>query len=368
MCAKTSDTHSADDPVTAADDQDATPRLRALAREVRTALLDVVWRQWQVLDAGAAAPRASGMGGAGRDPIERDDLRSMVDPEALVLVSLGLLDEERRLGDLLHDWASRNSDLLSVQRIRNLLATYPDAPRRSLAAPLTWFARVARDRAKDARWRPLARSVHEAGADADAEPAVRAFGSQDRAAPTRKVRATRARLLSPSTLLLRLRLGIGVGIKADVLAFLLARRDRWTTVREATDAIGYSTAPERRALDDLVAARLVEAGHGQPASYHATFDTWAPLLGLREPPPAWASWHERFVFSVAFLAWERTTRGRSLTPYAFGAAGRELLETHRSAFEQDGIAQWSVRTPVEDWGAFVERSVRRLAERMRAMA
>ena len=67
---------------------------------------------------------------------------ALVDPEALVLVSLGLLDHERRLGDLLHDWGARNSDLLSVQRIKNLARDYPESVRVPLSASdfFPWIA------------------------------------------------------------------------------------------------------------------------------------------------------------------------------------------------------------------------------------
>ena len=75
----------------------------------------------------------------------RRHLRAVVDPEALVLASLVLLDQERRLGDL-----------LSVQRMKNLTADYPEPVRAPLAHRVAWFATVARDVGKDLRWRSLA--------------------------------------------------------------------------------------------------------------------------------------------------------------------------------------------------------------------
>lgn len=376
MCAKTWDSRNPSKPADAADqrgeedsrrgESDARETLQQLAAELRRAVLDVAWRQWRALGAGAVARRTTrtttrAERGAGRD------LHALVDPEALVLISLVLLQEERRLGDLVHDWGARNSDLLSVQRVKNLEADYPEPVRGPLTQRLASFATVARDAGKDLRWRSLAQGraeVEGRGLETAREAGTRARGAHapgsPDGAPTR-ARATRARLTADATLLLRLRLGLGVGVKADLLAFLLARVEEWATVRDVTDAIGYTVAAVRRAADDLAAARLIEALDGQPAGYRVTYGAWAPLLGFEDRPPRWASWHERFVFATAFLHWAEAARERPLSAYAFGAHGRQLLERHRPAFEHDLVAVWSEHSPVPNWGAFVGRSVRSLA-------
>lgn len=386
MCAKTWNSPNPPEAASAADQQgagdsgrresdarDARETLHQLAAELRRAVLDVVWRQWRSLGAGAvvrpgarAASRAER--GAGHD------LHTLVDPEALVLVSLVLLHDERRLGDLMHDWGARNSDLLSVQRVKNLEADYPEPVRGPLAQRLAWFATVARDAGKDLRWRSLAQGWADAGerrpepAPEAGEAGVWARGAHAPQRASTKSRATRARLTAGPTLILRLRLGVGVGVKADLLAFLLARVEEWATVRDVADAIGYTVAAVRRAAEDLAAARLIESLDRQPASYRATRGAWAPLLGLEDRPPRWASWHERFVFAAAFLDWAEVARERPLSAYAFGAHGRQLLERHRPAFERDLVAVWGEHSPVPDWGAFVGRSVRSLAAWMEQMA
>ena len=294
-----------------------------------------------------------------------------------MLLSLTLIQTERRLGDLLRDWGARNSDLLSVQRVKNLEANYPEPIRRPLVQRLAWFAAVARDEGKDLRWRSLGNEwadVEAHGAGPKGEPGefggvgAREHGAHAPRGALTRSRATRARLTSSATLLLRLRLGFGVGVKADLLGFLLARVEAWATVRDIADAIGYTVAAVRRAAEDLAAARLIEALDAQSASYRAMYGAWAPLLGFEERPPRWASWHERFVFVTAFLHWAEAARERPLSAYAFGAHGRQLLEQHRSAFERDFVAVWSEHSTVQDWGAFVRQSVRSLAAWMEAMA
>lgn len=384
MCAQTSNSSSFSETVPGAAlakadiARDGHAELAQLADRLREALLAVAWRQWRVLGAGASSRSTKRAASDAGDESCRL-LHALVDPEALVLVSLGLLDHERRLGDLLHDWGARNSDLLSVQRIKNLARDYPESVRVPLSHRVAWFAAVARDVGKDLRWRALAQGWeglpgrHADLAEYQGPPPpdsirARAHGAQAPANALTKTRATRARLLSDATLMLRLRLGLGVGVKSDIIAVLLARGEESATVRDLAEATGYTVAAVRRAADDLVAARLIESRDEQPAEYRVTYDAWAPLLGLRGRPPRWANWHQRFQFATAFLHWADTARERPLSAYAFGAHGRDLLERHRPAFERDRIAVWSAHAPVQDWGAFVSRSVRSMAAWMEEMA
>lgn len=360
---------------------DAHAELALLADRLREALLMVAWRQWRLLGAGASN-RSTRQAASDVGDASRRHVHALVDAEALVLVSVMLLDHERRFGDLLHDWSARNSDLLSVQRMKNLTVDYPESVRAPLQHRVAWFAAIARDVGKDLRWRSLAQKWegqpgrwpdlidHEGPPPPDSvrSDGARVLGSHAPSHASTKARATRARLVSGATLMLRLRLGLGVGVKSDLIAFLLARGEESATVRDIADATKYTVAAVRRAADDLAIARLVESRDGQPAAYRATYDAWAPLLGLSDQPPRWASWHERFRFAIAFLYWADTATARPLSDYAFGAHGRELLEQHRAAFERDRVAVWSAHTPVHDWSAFVSRSVRSLITWMEDVA
>lgn len=376
MCARISDSSKSPE---AGDKADVGLKLDILAARLRHATLDVVWRQWRALGAGAAA--RSGQGGHAP--------QALIDPEALLLVSLLLMSDERRLADLLHDWGARNSDLLSVQRVKNLAAAYPAEVQSQLLNHLTWFATIARDKGKDLRWRSIVGTQHQDmdaidGSDADEEilhqelrnhsRAVARAGatatSVNPAAPrTRrgKARSTRARLSSDAAIILRLRLGFGVGVKADLLAYLLAHVHEWATVREISEGVAYTPAAVRRAAEDLAAARLVESLEGQPASYRITYEPWRELLGLAERPPRWASWQERFVFATAFLNWADAASARPLSPYALGTQGREFLERYRSALERDLVVVWSAHTKIQNWPAFLGQAVHDLAGWMEEM-
>src|SRR5258708_13627935 len=96
MCARISDSPKSPK---ASDTRDAGLKLDILRARLRNVTLDVVWRQWRTLGAGAAA--RSG----------RADHASpaLIHPERLLLASLALLSEERRLSYLLHARAARTS-------------------------------------------------------------------------------------------------------------------------------------------------------------------------------------------------------------------------------------------------------------------
>jgi hypothetical protein len=314
-------------------EQKARANLEPIAERLRRSVLDVLWQQWHALGAQAA--------GKGR-------AHAIVDPEALVMMSLVLMHEERRLGDLVQSWTARNSDLLSVQRVKNLAADYPEIARQRLA----WFARIAVAQGKDMRWRSL--SVHGPAADRTALKSLRA----------NKNRAIRVRASDPAALVLRLRLGFGVGVKADVLGYLLGIAGEWASIRDISTATSYTVAGIRRAMEDMAAARFIHSTAGPPAAYRADPETWSRALDLAKGLPHWRNWHQRFAFVAAFLAWLRAGRGLPLSVYAAGVRGRELMEQHRSAFAPDVVEVWSEHTPVSDWLEFVENAVSALVRWM----
>lgn len=265
-----------------------------LAKRVREAVLEVLWTQWA-----SVGGLASAHGRA----------ESIVDPEALLLMSLALREQERRLWDLVADWARVGSRFLSVQRIGNLLPAYPDATE----ARLKEFASLARRTGKDHRWKKYAD-----GATAGRPHREKHLVGE----PT---------LDKASTLMLRLRIGIGVGIKADVLTFLIGVEGSSITARAIADATHYTEPAVRRALEAMAKAGLVFATEGVPAQYHVTRSAWRRLLDLPGYPP-WMYWHEVFAFLSQFLAWELQTHSHPTTEYACLVRYRQFLSDHRIAF------------------------------------
>lgn len=312
--------------------------LAELRDQVVQATGEVVWRQWKALGAGAAA---------------KQEATSIVDPEALVYMSLSLLPYELRLADLLADWMAQNSTLLSVQRIKNLARDFPEKVR----GRLPQVARIASEEAKDARWGALV----EADAPALTER-------------PRKGRAVRRHFTQPSALMLHLRLGMGVGTKADVLAYLLGTQGAWASVAVIAAATGYTPAAVRRTVDDMAAGRFIRSMESldptDPAQtvYLTKPVAWAEVLDSAAQLPPWRSWKERFAFVADLLDWEVQTRGRTISPYALGVRGRELMKRHWAAFRRDQAVELPPQARAEVGPEDFITATERLAEWMVANA
>jgi hypothetical protein len=286
------------------------------------------WRQWRALGAGASSTKPA---------------VALVDPEALMLLSLALTEDERRLWDLLAWWSRVGSPLLSVQRIKNLAGTYPEAVRLKLGQ----FAYLNLSEGGDFRWKPLARS----------HPV--------KTIRLKKSRGERPTLAEPSALLLRLRIGFGVGIKADVLGFLLGIQGAWASAREITEATSYTSQAVRRALEDMAKARLLEATREIPAKYRLDPRGWVELLGVSGALPAWRYWHPVFALVAALLEWRATPSFATATPYLLSSRARDLFERHQAALRRNRIGiPHPEDYPGEEYLQAFERTLRVLAQWM----
>ena len=68
--------------------------------------------------------------------------RWAVDPEALVLFTIGIGRRDPRLFDEMLDWVASNRELLSKQRLRNLARRFP-LPSALVAAVIAWTRQTA---------------------------------------------------------------------------------------------------------------------------------------------------------------------------------------------------------------------------------
>jgi hypothetical protein len=311
-----------------------------LSKRISEAALRVVWAQWRGLGV-----RLSGS--------EFGDPQTPVDPEALLLASLSLADQEPRLRDVVASWMGLRSARLSVQRARNLSRGFPPGVQGDLAAA----AATAITRGRDHRWKPLVQSaaIPLVAREKDLLPSI---------GPRR-----------PQQLILELRAGLGVGVKADVLAYLLTvtmGAHAWESVGGMTDALGYTKAGVRRAADELAEAgfvtvpRVTGSRAAPPRMYRADAGPWASILG-HSILSQWGHWREHFTFTAAFLSWHREVVGRVVSGYALDARLYDLLREHPRAFLSgsaergdlpavaDGTAD-VLEARLERWEGSVERN------------
>lgn len=279
--------------------------VRSIGERARNAGVEVARAQWSALTSSAAPA-------GGKRP------RAIVDPEALVLLSLALRGREQRLDDLVFAWARRGSALLSVQRMTSLAETFPQATRDALGE----FAAEAGDR----RWR------------AHAGPS-----NEDRAAPHTGLLGP-MRLTAGPALLLRLRAGFGVGAKADLLTFLLGLRGAPASVSLMAAATAYSGRAMRTAAEEMALAGFIERMDTAPVTYVADHAAWASVLRLfrltasRTPEvPQWRYWSVVFAFLAEVDCWARQAEEEGWSPYVASSRARDLVADHARTVQLSGL-------------------------------
>lgn len=252
-------------------------RFASLGRDLREAGATAAWIQWQALGGQAAARAPS----------------AIVDPEALVLFSLWLADDEPRVRDFLRGLAGLGSRLLSVQRLKGAMSAFPAGTEQRLGG----FASLVLAAGKDSRWSRLATT----------SPPW----------PTRsgKVVSPTPRLREPGSLLLRLRTGFGVDVRTDTLAYLIGRSGSWAGVREIAEDLCYAKYSVRLACAALAESGLIVAKSERPVTYYADPRRWSAALDLRAES-VWHPWVSVYAFVLRL--------GEFLTAPGFATASESL--------------------------------------------
>ncbi len=272
---------------------------------LREATAQAAWTQWSAIFTVAASGRPA---------------QSIVDPEALLLVSLALRDHEPRLWSAAVMWAQFGARLLSVQRAKNLARLFPA----EVAKRLGEFAALAMRDGGDQRWRSLVGSA-------------RTNGSRGGRA---RVKEGTPVLAGGPALMLRLR-GLAVGIKPDVLAYLIGIAGGANPVVLIARATAYQGRAVRRALEELQAAGFIEArASWTPVAYRVDNAKWEGLLEFEaKHPPAWREWAGLFAFVAALDEWSRALPQSELV---LASEARDLIAKYGLGLDR------AIRVPMLD--------------------
>lgn len=286
--------------------------LSRAATHARRAGVQVCWSQWAALGAYALQ-------------VDERSARSIVDIEPLILLTLAMRHEERRLTDFVVWWADTASRFVSVQRLTSMADRYADQRGRKLLGEFAALAAAGGDR----RWKRYA-------------------GALPRPMGRRGKGPSELDLADPATLQVRLRAGLGVGARADLLAMLIGLRGRSASVRGIADGIGYTGTAVRSAAGDMVLGRFIRQGGGHPMEFFAPVARWAELLDLTVQEgtgeaatlelPEWRFWGHLFPFLDEAVTWsEGLEEGPKAGGRVIASRCRDLVERHRRAFELNGI-------------------------------
>lgn len=214
-------------------------------------LLELVWRQWSIL------------GTAGSSQSQESNV---VDPEALLLLSLTVARHDIRLFDELLAWLDVNGAFLNVQRLQNLLTQYDFQSGAELGTVADWLGRKSSHVMK---WQKLAalRGVEPAEAlffmkdgrafppPGNPDPVFLRHGLLRTPVETRSLARPFPSEGMPA-LLLRLRALLGINIRCEILCLLGSVEELHPS--EVARLIGHAPRTTQNALAEMARSGVVQ--------------------------------------------------------------------------------------------------------------
>lgn len=288
-------------------------QLSELRERMQGRLASFLWDQWGQLGVQVAVARKD---------------KWAVDPEALVLLSLEVGREEPRLTDEVLDWLAVNEHLISVQRLRNLIAD--DGDRALVEATIGWLA----GRRRRARLTPkktgeaLSREPfyrHFAYPISEPDPAFVAQGLLK--PPTEpRLHSRPPDLAAPIAFAFRLRALLGFGVRAEAMRVLLTVDSPWMSVQAVAASTAYTKRNVQEALGQLRAAGFLRSSTiGNEQRFEPPRRRWAEFLEL-ESFPAHRDWPQLFATYRRLLRWVVEHETAGLSPYMLASEARAFAE------------------------------------------
>ncbi|HEY9899145.1 MAG TPA: hypothetical protein V6D00_08185 [Pantanalinema sp.] len=313
--------------------------LHASAKAFREEVLSFIWRQWGQM--GLSAPFA------------HEDVWCQ-DPEALLVFSLEAARRDPRMFDEILDWLTANGRSLLRQRVENLLARDPDAPRPVIEAALARTLPAISRRSRETQSTldstgptPLFEGeLTEAAAFGESEPIFLRFGLVR--PPFRRSRKSRELdLLAPFNMPFRLRAIFGPGSRSEAIRYLLLRGDQGGTTVEIAEAIALSRPNVQQALEGLSAAGICikHPRNKKELMWRLDVERWQTWLELDESRiPRWIDWPAAFAGLATIWRWIHAPQRESESPYIRSSRARQLMEQAAPLIANAGI-KWHPADP-----------------------
>lgn len=306
-----------------------TMQISEIRDEVSQGLLDFAWRQWAQMGVSATVE--------GTDPWA-------VDPEALILFTIGIARRDPRLFDEMLDWMASNHELLSLQRLRNLARRFPLPP--GLVAAVTTLTRQAAT--------VNAPVSDQAAPVQDGEPVfspeVLAFISKQDPVFARHgfirppaARTGKSREPDPAlavNLSFRLRHLFGPGGRSEAMRVLLTWPDGPLDAARIADEAGFAKRNISDVLTSLTASGVIKAAWaGNERHFTAHRDRWALLLDLARPAdmPSFVSWVHLLPAALQIITWLDEKVGTTESDYLIASQARSLMNRLTRDLEAAGI-------------------------------
>jgi hypothetical protein len=296
--------------------------------EVSQGLLGFAWRQWAQVGVSATVEGAD---------------RWAVDPEALILFTIGIARRDPRLFDEMLDWMAFNYELLSTQRLRNLAGTFP-LPPGLVAAVTAWTRQTApvnlpvSDQAVPAQDWESVFSTDVLAFVSKQDPVFAQHGFI-RPPVVRTGKSHEPDLTLPVNLSFRLRHLFGPGGRSEAMRVLLTWPVGPLDTARIADEAGFAKRNVSDVLTSLTASGVIKAAwSGNERHFTAYRERWMLLLDLAGPGmPPFVSWVHLLPAALQIITWLDEKAGTAESDYLIASQARSLMNRITRDLEAAGI-------------------------------
>ena len=308
------------------------PLLNDFKAELRTRLLDFLWRQWSALGVAGSAGAAD---------------NRIIDPEALLLFTCTLGRHDARLFDEVLDWLHAHGWLVNIMRLKRVMQTEQFAGGQTLTAIASLLAKGA----EAPKWRQLAAPVKS-----KAEPVELFFDSEGRSLPVfgeledhfarhglkrgpLRLRgySTGFNPIGEGTLTLQLRALFGITARCEIIAYLLTHETAHPS-QIARDTYHFERGLQATLVDMSQSGSVQIRAAAREKHYWLRPERWWDLLEREAKPfPQWMTWPP--LLRAWEIIWLRLGDAEleTLEPSLQSSELRRLMSEVRPLFARSGV-------------------------------
>ncbi len=306
--------------------------LNEFKKTILDSILDLLWRQWTAIG-------VSGYGNAEESKV--------VDPEALLLLTLTVARYDARLFDEVLDWLEINGDYLNVQRLQNLVKHFDFQAKVELSA----VAELLGKRSSVAlKWKKLASKYSQDGEsplfymkDGRPMPSLNdcdeIFHRHGLLRPPVKNRGLSQPFPKEGmpTLLLRLRALLGVNLRCEILCLLGSVEETHPSL--IAKLIGQNPRSTQNTLAEMVRSGVVQVRtSAREKIYSLSMGTFDALLR----PNGFTPWQNSIpLFRALEILWLGVSdpKRQTLDPLMLASEWRRLANDIKDLLGDAGMGQ-----------------------------
>lgn len=330
--------------------------LKEFRTELLDQLIDFLWRQWSVLG-------VSGEAGA------QDDW--VIDPEALLIFSVGIARYDARLFDAIMDWLTLNNEMLDTVRLRKYISELEKNCNKwstesidtcinlRIVGSITQYLNVHVNKAK---WENLAEKCREMteklvnkenkdtlfidkteqGQPVDESNLDTIFDSFSLLRPKRifQNKSKEVPVTAGTNLRFLLRAFFGVGAKAECVLYLLTHE--YGRPREIAASTGFYWLSVQDVLSDMAKSRLIQTRvNSKWIEYWLSRNRWWQFISFSEADenkiPKWLNWWS--IFSALSHLWYTldVVTNENISQYMTSSKMQDSIEILHQEFSRAGF-------------------------------